>query len=108
MKDYKKVAEKILKMGRFCDIHNCGEPHEHMQVNLFCQLSEPYVIGYRFYVAFDGREWNIDYTLNPAVKMRSQMKKIRHIKTEKEMLLHLKEIIHEIRKQEGIFYIKLK
>ena len=102
MKDYQRVANKIRKMGNFCDIHNCGSPTEHFPVNLSFQLCEPYVIGYIFYVAYDWGKWNIDYTLDTSIKMRSDMKHIRGIKTDRDMYTKVEEIINEIRDNCGV------
>lgn len=99
MKDYNKVAEKIRKMGCFCDIHQCGSPSENHPVNLYFLLCEAYCIGYGFYVAYSFGNWSIDYTLNPAVKMRTQMKHIAGIKTDKEMYQRVDDILKKIRTQ---------
>ncbi len=101
MKDYKKIADKIRKMGIFCDIHNCGCPTEHFPVNLCFTLSEPYIVGYTFYVAYNWGKWSIDYTLDFSVKMRSDMQSIRDIKTDREMYIKVEEVINMIRKHCG-------
>ena len=102
MKDYRKVAAKIEKMGKFSDVHNCGYPTEHCPVNLYFQLCEAYVIGYGFYVSYDWGKWSIDYTLNPNVTMRADMQSINGIKTDKEMYEKVEEIINKIREQCGM------
>ena len=102
MKDYQKVADKIRKMATFCDIHQCGWPSEHFQVNLCCQLCEAYVIGYTFYVAYSWGKWSIDYTLDNSITMRADMQSIRGIKTDKEMYAKVQEVIDEIRKHCGV------
>lgn len=101
MKDYKKVAEKICKMGFFCDVHNCGCPKEHSPVNLFFQLSEPYIIGFRFYVSYSFGMWRIDYTLDNSVRSRAGMQSVSNIKTDREMYKKVEEIIDEIRSSCG-------
>ena len=98
MKDYRKVAEKIRKLGKFCDIHNCGCPTEDTPVNLYFQLDEPYVINYRFYVSYSCSEWCIDYTLDNSICSRIDMQHIRGIKTDKEMYNKVEEIINNIRR----------
>lgn len=97
MKDYKRIAQKIGKMASFCDIHNCGCPTQHTPVNLYFQMCEPYITGYGFYVSYDWGEWNIDYTLDLAVKMRADMQHIRGLKTDSEMYNAVQGIIEEIR-----------
>lgn len=97
MKDYKRIAKKIRKMGKFSDVHNCGYPTENYPVNLCCELSEPYIIGYIFYIAYDFGEWSIDYTFDPSIKLRSNMQHINGIKTDKEMYMNVEKIISEIR-----------
>ena len=101
MKDYRKIAERIKKMGNFSDIHNCGCSTEHYPVNLYCELSEPYIIGYTFYIAYDWGKWSIDYTLDTSVKMRSDMQHINGIKTDREMYMNVEKIIHKIRENCG-------
>ena len=95
-------ANKIRKMGNFCDIHNCGSPTEHFPVNLSFQLCEPYVIGYVFYVAYDWGKRSIDYTLDTSIKTRADMKHIRGIKTDRDMYTKVEEIINEIRDNCGV------
>jgi len=102
MKDYKKVAEKIRKMARFSDIHNCGCSTEYCPVNLHFQLCEAYVIGYHFYVSYNFGRWYIDYTMNPAIKIRTQMSRIEGIKTDREMYAKVEEIINKIREHCGV------
>lgn len=102
MKDYRRVAEKIRKMGKFSDIHNCGYPTQHCPVNLYFQLCEAYVIGYRFYISYDWGKWSIDYTLNPAITSRSSMQHIPGIKTDREMYVKVEEIINKIREHCGV------
>jgi len=80
MKDFRRVAEKIRKMGSFCDIHYCGCPTQHCPVNLHFQLCEAYVIGYGFYVCYCWGKWSIDYTLDNSVKIRANMQHITGIK----------------------------
>lgn len=102
MKDYKKIAEKIRKMGKFCDIHNCGIPTEYFPVNLRFQLCEPYVIGYVFYISYDWGKWNIDYTLDNSIKERVYMNHIGEITSDKKMYEKVEHVINEIRKHCGI------
>lgn len=102
MKDYNRVAEKIRNMGKFCDIHQCGCLTQHCPVNLYFQLSEAYIIGYAFYVSYDWGTWSIDYTLDPTIKMRTDMRHISGIKTDKEMYAKVEEIINKIRKHCGV------
>lgn len=102
MKDYKKVAEKIRKMGHFSDIHYCGCPTEWFPVNLFFQLSEPYIIDYVFYIAYSCGKWSIDYTLDNSIKTRSDMLTIGNIKTDRDMYKKAGEIIDEIRRHCGV------
>jgi len=97
VKDYNRIAQKIREMGSFCDIHNCGCPTEHVPVNLYFQMCEPYIIGIGFYVSYDWGKWSIDYTLNPSVKMRADMEHIRGIKTEQEMYFLVSNVIEKIR-----------
>lgn len=99
MKDYNKYAVKISKMCKFCDIHQCGSPSKHHQVNLFFQLSEPYLLGFKFYICYSFGEWNIDYSIDKTVQMRADMKTIRGIKSDKEMLEKVEEVIQQYRKQ---------
>jgi len=99
MKSYKKVADKIRKMGSFSEIYNCGNPTSFTPVNLYFQLCEAYVIGYTFYICYNGTTWSIDYTLDPSVTMRCKMQSIRGIKTDREMYQKVKEIIDSIREQ---------
>lgn len=99
MKDYNRIANKIAKMGKFSDIHNCGYPTEQNPVNLYFQLCEAYVIGYSFYVSYDWGKWNIDYTLDPSIRIRTNMQHIRGIKTDREMYAKVEEIINKIREQ---------
>lgn len=102
MKDYNKYAAKIRKMGTFSDIHQCGCPSENFQVNLCFQLCEAYIIGYTFYVAYSFGEWSIDYPDAEPVNMRSDMKTIRGIKTDKQMFIEVEKIINHIREYCGI------
>lgn len=101
MKDYKKIANQIMKMGTFSDIYNCGCPTEHRPVNLCFQLSEPYIIGYKFYVSYMDHKWRIDYTLDNSVEIRTNMKSIVDIKTDRDMYCRVENIINEIRKKCG-------
>ncbi len=102
MKDYIKVAERIRTMGNFCDIHNCGCPTKNHPVNLYFQICEAYIIGYGFYVPYECNEWSIDYTLDNAVKIRSDMQTIRGIKTDKDMYNKVEEVINKIRRKCGV------
>lgn len=102
MKDYKRVANKIGKMGCFCDIHNCGMPTKYHPVNLSLQLCEPYIFGYVLYVAYSFEKWSIDYTLDTSIKMRADMKHIEGIKTDRDMYVKVEEIINEIREHCGV------
>lgn len=97
MKDYKKVAREIGKMASFCDIHNCGCPTEHVPVNLYFQMCEPYIIGIGFYVSRDWGEWSVDYTLNPEIKMRADMVHVRGIETDQQMYAVVAKVIEQIR-----------
>lgn len=102
MKDYRRIAEKIRKMGTFSNIHNCGCPTENHPVNLCFELSEAYIIGYRFYVAYSFGSWSIDYTIDRPVNMRTDMQSIRGIKTDREMYAKVEEIINKIREHCGV------
>ncbi len=102
MKDYRTIASKIMKMGKFSDVHNCGFPTEYCPVNLYFQICEPYVIGYSFYVSYDWGKWEIDYTLNPSVKRRTDMQNISGIKTDRELYEKVKSILNKIRQQCGV------
>ena len=102
MKDYNRIANKIRKMGTFEDIHQCGSPTEHCPVNLYCQLSEPYIIGCCFYVAYSFGMWSIDYTLDADITRRAKMIHISGIKTDREMYSKVKEVIETIRKHCGV------
>lgn len=102
MKDYKKVADRIRKMGNFCGIHYCGMPTEHFPVNLYFQLCEAYIIGYVFYVSYNWGSWSIDYTLDTSIKMRADMKHISGIKADKDMYGKVEKIINKIREHCGV------
>lgn len=102
MKDYKKVVDRIRKMGNFCDIHYCGTPTEHCPVNLYFRLCEAYIIGYVFYVSYNWGSWSIDYALNTSIKMRADMKHISGIKTDRDMYTRVEKIINEIREHCGV------
>ena len=102
MKNYRKVAYKIEKMGKFSDIHNCGYPTENHPVNLYFELSESYIVGYSFYVAYNFDSWSIDYTIDRPVNMRTDMQSIRGIKTDREMYIKVEEIINKIRERCGV------
>lgn len=86
-----------MEMGTFSDVHNCGSPTEHCPVNLYFKLNEPYIVGYSFYVDYHWGKWNIDYTIDKPVEMRTDMKSIRGIKTDKEMYSKVREIIKQVR-----------
>lgn len=103
MKDYRKIAERISKMGIFSAIYNCGDPTKDYPVNLYCRLNEAYVIGYGFYVAYSRNGWNVDYTLDNSIQMRTDMQTVRGIKTDTEMYRKVEEIIHEIRRKCGVY-----
>ena len=102
MKNYRKVAEKIRKMGSFSDVHNCGCPTQHCPVNLYFQLCEAYVIGYGFYVSYDWGKWSIDYTIDRPVNTRAEMQSINGIKTDREMYEKVEKIINMIREHCGV------
>lgn len=102
MKDYVKIGQKIQKLGNFSEISQCGYPSQYFPVNLFCRISEAYIIGYSFYVSYNGATWSIDYSLTPCVEVRTDMEHIRGIKTEKEMLREVDELLWKIREQCGI------
>lgn len=97
MKDHNRIAREIGKMALFCDIHNCGCPTEHVPVNLYFQMCEPYIIGIGFYVSCNWGEWSVDYTLNPDIKMRADMEHVGDIKTEQKMYDVVSKIIEQIR-----------
>ena len=101
MKDYQEVAKRIMKMGRFCEIHNCGYPSEHIPVDLFFQLAEPCGKGYQFYVLYCHGAWEINYTLDNTIQTRAEMQSVGNIKTDREMYQKVEEIIHEIRSSCG-------
>lgn len=107
MKDYRKIASKIQKMGKFSEIHNCGWPTEHCPVNLYFQMCEAYVIGYKFYVCYDWGKWNIDYSLDTSVTMRTDMEHITGIKTDREMYLKVEEILNTIRRHCNVEQYKI-
>lgn len=102
MKDYKKYREKIRKMACFCDIHQVGYPNECTPVNMYFQMCEAYVIGYKFYISYCFGTWSIDYSLDNTIKCRSNMTHIRGIKTDRDMLAKVQEIIHMYRKECGV------
>ena len=102
MKDYKRIASKISKMGKFSDIHQCGGPTKNFPVNLYFKLAEPYVIGYDFYVDYSFGEWSIDYSVKPMTTMRTDMKHIGGIKTEKDLLVKVETILNQTRKKCGV------
>ena len=102
MKDYNKIANKIREMGTFGDLYQCGSPTKHCPVNLYFQLSEPYVIGYSFYVAYNSGKWSIDYTLDTNITQRAKMIHISGITTERGMYSKVKEVIETIRKHCGV------
>lgn len=89
-------------MGSFYDIHYCGVPTEYCPVNLRFQLCEAYIIGYAFYVSYRWGSWSIDYTLNPSIKMRADMKHISGIKTDRKMYAKVDKIINKIREHCGV------
>lgn len=98
MKDYKKVAERIRKMGYFSSIYNCGSPSVCHPVNLCFELSEPYVIGYTFYVSYSFGKWTIDYTIERPETIRYKMQSIGGINTDAEMYARVEEILNRIRR----------
>lgn len=102
MKDYKKIAAKISKMASFSNIHQCGIPTVNFPVNLYFELCEPYIIGYKFYVSYTGNVWGIEYTLDNSIDVRAKMNSIRNIKTDKEMYLTVENIINDIRERCGV------
>ena len=102
MKDYKEIAVKIGKMGHFRAIYQCGSPSNYHPVNLYCELSEAYVIGYKFYVSYSPREWGIDYSLDTSIDRRADMTHISGIKTDKEMYAKVQEVIDKIREHCGV------
>ena len=77
------------------------ECQQNISVNLSCQLCEPSVIGYVFYVGYDWGKWSIDYTLDTSIKARADMKHIGGITTDREMYEKVEEVINEIRKYCG-------
>ena len=46
--------------------------------------------------------WDIDYTLDPAIRIRVYMMHIRNIKTDQEMYEKVHEILNEIRRKCGV------
>jgi hypothetical protein len=100
MKDYNKVAAKILKIVK-ANIVQCGSPTCYNSVNLRIQITEPYIIGYVFYVAYNGTSWTINYTYESGLDIRYKMTAI-SVKTEKEMLSNVKEIVDNIREKCGV------
>lgn len=102
MKNYKRIASKISKMGKFSDIRQCGGPTKDFPVNLYFKLAEPYVIGYDFYVDHRFGTWSIDYATHPLTAKRSDMEHIGAIKTEKELLTRVESIINQMRRKCGV------
>ena len=98
MKDYKKVAERIRKMGKFSSIYNCGSPSACHPVNLCFELSEPYTIGYAFYVSYSFGKWTIDYTIERPETTRYKMQSTGNINTDAEMYARVEEILNQIRR----------
>lgn len=95
MKDYCRVAKKVGKLGTFSKVAQYGYPNEYHPVDLYFQICEAYVIGYGFYVSYSLGEWEIDY--GKVHQPRYQMRSIRGIKTEREMLERLDAVLWEIR-----------
>lgn len=98
MMDYKKVAERIRKMGKFSSIYNCGSPSVCHPVNLCFELSETYVIGYTFYVSCSFGKWAIDYTVDRPETVRYRMQSTGEINTAAEMYAKVEEILDQIRR----------
>lgn len=96
MKDWKKISERIMKLGRFTDVHQCGFPSEYHQVDLHFRVNEPYIIGYSFYVSYSFGMWKVDYAEKP-VELRTDMKHVYGIKTEKEMLKAVDRYLQDLR-----------
>lgn len=96
MKNYSRIAERIMRLGKFADVYQCGAPNEHHQVNLHFTVNEPYIIGYEFYVTYSFGEWILDYAEKP-VKSRAEMKCVRGMKTQEEMLIAVEKYLTNIR-----------
>lgn len=90
--------KKVMKLGHFVDVYQVNGPTENHQVNLHFTVCEPNIIGYSFYVSYSFGKWGIDYAEEP-VKMRTDMKSVSGIKTEKEMLQVVEKYLQELREK---------
>lgn len=88
MPDYNRIALKIGRMGFFTDIHNCGAPTRDFPVNLYCEMKQ-----LRFYVACVFGHWEIDYTKDPKITKRTDMRKIRGLRNQTETLKFIQGLI---------------
>lgn len=96
-----RISNKIRKLGNFSEVSQLGTPTPYHPVNLIFVVSEAYVIGYTFFVSYNGT-WRLEYTLDPTQRVRVCMNKISGIKTERELLEKVSWLLETIRKQCGV------
>ena len=87
---YVNTAHKIMKLGNFIDIHNCGGITESWPVNLCCTTSD----GKTIYVALVYGKWSVEWSYDPNKKVRSEMPTRRNIGTQTEVLEYVKQIVN--------------
>ena len=101
MERYQRIALKISRTGAFRDIHNCGASTVYHPVNLYCETLD----GIQIYVGQGfGRtktEFQIDYSYDPNVRMRSNMRSIHSIPTQTKMLEIVQDILDGKYRKDG-------
>ena len=110
-KDYSKVGKRVMKLGKFGKVEQCGSPSKYYPVHLIFHICEAYIIGYSFNVIYDGicRKWQINYSLNPNPEgsMRIMDRKIT-VKMDRELYMAVENVLNLIRRQCGVIKAPLE
>ncbi len=93
MPDNIRVMNKVKKMYKITKAENVGFISESFQVNCYFQTDD----GLRFYISFNKHDgWQIDYTRDLSIRMRSYMQSIRNIKNQTETFNVINALINNI------------
>ena len=88
-----KLCEKILSKADFRVCNPIGHDTKYMQSAIFFSKYEDEDRFIQFYICKAFGKWEIDYTYDKNVEYRSDMHTVRNMKTQKELLLKIDELL---------------
>lgn len=88
-----KLCEKILSKADFRVCNPIGYDTKYIQSDIFFSKYEDDDRFIKFYICKEFGTWSIDYTYDKNVEYRSDMHTVRKIKTQKDLLLKIDELL---------------